>query len=281
MKPGQPSQTAMMVGASRAAAHGNTDVARFSDPTALALLSKDARLEVERFRAGAKPSSVKERLRQAYLSTASKVMAVRTVAIDDAIRAAANPQLVILGAGFDGRAWRMSELRNVVVFEVDHPDTQREKRERVGKLKPSSTDIRFVPVDFQHDSLDAALSSAGHDATHTTTWVWEGVIMYLSAPAIDATLDVIARRSVRGSRLVVLYHAKAFLLRVVGFVVRRMGEPLKSSFTPNSMRALLGRFGFRLQRDGSLHDFGVELSPTVGEFTKRTQHMRIAIADRV
>jgi methyltransferase (TIGR00027 family) len=119
-----------MVGAGRAAAHGKTDVARFSDPTALPLLPRDARKEVERFRSGATPSSAKERLRHAYLASASKVMAVRTVAIDDAIREAANPQLVILGAGFDGRAWRMSELRNVAVIEVDHPDTQREKRER-------------------------------------------------------------------------------------------------------------------------------------------------------
>jgi methyltransferase (TIGR00027 family) len=269
-----------MVGAGRAAAHGKTDVARFSDPTALPLLPKDTRQEVERFRSGTKPSSVKERLRQAYLASASKVMAVRTVAIDDAIRHAANPQLVILGAGLDGRAWRMSELRNVVVFEVDHPDTQHEKRERVGKLTPASTDIRFVSVDFRNDSLDAALSSAGHDATHTTTWVWEGVVMYLSAPEIEATLDVIARRSAPGSRLVVLYHRKAFMLRLVGFIVGRMGEPLKSSFTPNSIRVLLERFGFHVARDGSLHDFGVELSPTVGDVTRRTKHLRIAIADR-
>ena len=270
-----------MVSAGRAVAHGRTDVARFSDPTALPLLPKDAREEVERFRSGAKPSNVNERLRQAYLANASKVMAVRTVAIDDAIRQASNPQLVILGAGFDGRASRMSELRNVAVIEVDHPDTQREKRERVGKLTPAANDIRFVPVDFQHDSLDAALATAGHDVAHATTWVWEGVVMYLSQPAIESTLDVITRRSARGSRLVILYHRKAFMLRIVGFIVRRLGEPLKSSFTPDSMRALLARFGFGVVRDGSLHDFGVELSPTVGDVTKRTRHLRIAIADRV
>ena len=270
-----------MVSAGRAVAHGRTDVARFSDPTALPLLPRDTRQEVERFLSGVKPSTTAERLKQAYLANASKVMAVRTVAIDDAIRQATNPQLVILGAGLDGRAWRMSELRNVAVIEVDHPDTQREKRERVGTLKPASNDIRFAPVDFQNDSLDAALSAAGHDAAHATTWVWEGVVMYLSAPEIDSTLDVVARRSAAGSRLVILYHRKAFILRFVGFIVRRLGEPLKSSFTPGSMRALLGRFGFRVVRDGSLHDFGAELSSTVGDVTKRAQHLRIAIADRV
>ncbi len=269
-----------MVGAARAAAHGKTDIARFSDPTAFALLPKDAQKEVERFRSGAAPAGMKDRLKRAYLEQGAKVMGVRTVAIDDAVRAAANPQLVILGAGLDGRAWRMSELRHVVVFEVDHPDTQREKRERVGALTPASDDIRFVPVDFERDSLDEALTKAGHDTAHATTWIWEGVVMYLSMPDIEATLDVIARRSAPGSRLIVLYHQRAFILRIVGFVVRRLGEPLKSSFTSDAMRALLERFGFPITRDGNIHDFGLELSSTIGETTRRARHLRIAIADR-
>ena len=57
-------------------------------------------------------------------------MTVRSLAIDDAIAAAKNPQLVIQGAGLDGRAFRMPELRDKVVFEVDHPDSQRDKRAR-------------------------------------------------------------------------------------------------------------------------------------------------------
>lgn len=43
------------------------------------------------------------------------MMAVRTIVIDEAAREAASPQVVILGAGLDGRAWRMPELKDASV----------------------------------------------------------------------------------------------------------------------------------------------------------------------
>ena len=134
MKPGQASQTAVMVCMARAAAHGRTPVTRFADPTALALLPDDARARVELFRAGTAPRSGRERMERAVLEKRSAMMVARTVAIDEVVRAAGSPQLVILGAGLDGRAWRMPELRDAVVFEVDYPASQREKQARVAAL---------------------------------------------------------------------------------------------------------------------------------------------------
>ena len=78
-------------------------------------------------------------------------------------------------AGFDGRAYQMSELRDTIVFEIDHPDTQRDKRERARRLLPVAREIRHVPVDFTMDSLEDKLAAAGHDPEKPTTWVWEGV----------------------------------------------------------------------------------------------------------
>src|SRR5262249_42880093 len=119
-----------MVCVARAAAHGATPVARFADPTALVLLPDDARERVRRFHSNVEPSGVRERLERVFLERRATMMVVRTVAIDDAVRAVSAPQFVILGAGLDGRAWRMPELRDAVVFEVDHPDSQRDKRMR-------------------------------------------------------------------------------------------------------------------------------------------------------
>src|SRR5207245_167359 len=133
----------------------------------------------------------------------AQMMAVRTVAIDEEVRAAAAPQVVILGAGFDGRAWRMPELAGTVVFEVDHPDTQRDKVARAAALPRLAREIRFVPVDFTRESLEEKLAAAGHDPARPTTWLWEGVVMYLTRPEIQATLAVVARRSTPGSRLVI------------------------------------------------------------------------------
>ena len=233
-----------MVCMGRAAAHGVTPVAQFADPTALVLLPDDARARVERFRAGAKPKTVPERLERFFLDKRSKMMVARTVAIDEAVRAVRSPQLVILGAGLDGRAWRMPELRDVTVFEVDHPDSQRDKRTRAASLPQVARDVRFVPVDFARDDLDAALAGTGHDSARATTWIWEGVVMYLALAEVEATLGVIARRSAAGSRLIVAYHSPALILRLVAFLVARVGEPLRSAFTAHAMRTLLATHGF-------------------------------------
>lgn len=265
----------------RAAAHGATTVTRFSDPTAMALLPDEARARVERLRAGVAPKGLGEHVLRAYLEKQANVMVARTVAIDDAVREAASPELVILGAGLDGRAWRMPELRDVVVFEVDHPDSQRDKRARAGALTPRARDIRFVPVDFARDALDDALAKAGHDPARPTTWIWEGVVMYLTPADVEATLAVIARRSAAGSRLVILYHSPAFMRCVVGLAVRRLGEPLRSSFTADAMRALLARHGFRVIADEALPRIGAALSEDVGRATARVKHLRIVTAERV
>ena len=111
MKKGQASQTAVLVCEGRAVAHREHKVKGFSDPTALALLPDEARARLERSWTGPLLKRLRARVEGAKVLGRSAFMAVRTVEIDDAIRAAAAPQLVILGAGLDGRAWRMGELR--------------------------------------------------------------------------------------------------------------------------------------------------------------------------
>ena len=280
MKQGKESRTAVYVAMGRALAHGTTSATRFTDPTALALLPEDARRQVERARAGTPPSGLRERLARAVLRRRSKGMVARTIAIDDAVRGASSSQLVILGAGLDGRAFRMPELRDVVVFEVDHPDSQRTKRARAAALEPASRDLRFLPVDFARDSLDDALAGAGHDPTRPTTWIWEGVVMYLTVEEIEATLAVVERRSAPSSRLIVAYHSPALLLRVVGPLVRWVGEPLKSTQQPEAMRALLAKHGFAVVSDESLPTLAERLPEDIARAARITKHFRIVTADK-
>ncbi len=263
----------------RAVAHGRTAVASFSDPTAYALLPPERQRWVDDFRAGARPTQVRERIRNAYLSRQSQVMVVRTVTIDDAVREKGAPQLVILGAGLDGRAYRMGELAETVVFEIDHPDSQRDKRSRVGALAARAKEVRFVSVDFTRDSLAEAIERAGHDPARPTTWLWEGVIMYLTLEEIEATLRVVAGRSAPGSRLIGVYHAPAIVLRLMGFLVARLGEPFKSRFPPSEMRALLARHGLDVMRDGSVAELATPLGASVHGAAPAT-HLRIFVADK-
>ena len=275
MKAGRASRTAVLVCMGRAAAHGTDG---FSDPTALALLPDQARARVERFRAGEAPRGLRGRMMHAYLARQSLTMLARTVAIDQAIAAAAAPQVVILGAGLDGRAWRLGALTDAAVFEVDHPDSQKDKRARVAALAPAARDIRFVAVDFTRDDLDRALADAGHDPARPTTWVWEGVVMYLERADIEATLRVVARRSAPGSALAVLYHAPALLLHVVRPVVRRLGEPLRSTFTPAAMGAMLAAHGFAVESDRSIREIGAGMTAEVARATRIASHLRLVVA---
>jgi methyltransferase (TIGR00027 family) len=280
VKPGQASRTAVMVATGRAIAHGAAWASGFSDPTAYALLPDDARAPVEAIRSGHVPKGVRSRVVQAFRERQAKVTAARTIAIDQAVREAAAPQVVILGAGLDGRAWRMPELRDVSVFEVDHPDSQRDKRARVAALASVARDVRFVPVDFSRDDLERALAGAGHDATRPTTWIWEGVVMYLTPAEVEATLAIVARQSAPGSRLIVLYHGPFFMRIVVGLITRSLGEPLRSKFTPVEMRDLLARYGFSVTHDDDLAALGATVSAVVAEATRVAKMLRLVVADR-
>ena len=276
MTPGRASQTAVMVCMARAVAHGIS----LNDPTALALLPEAERARVERFRAGERARGFRARMYEVQLVGRAHMMTARTLAIDESIRTAAAPQVVILGAGLDGRAWRMAELRDAIVFEVDHPDTQRDKRARTAHLAPTAREVRFTAVDFTRDSLDDALAGAGHDATRPTTWVWEGVVMYLRQAEIEASLAVIDRRSAPGSRIVIAYHRPSPILWIVKPIVRRLGEPIHSVFTPDAMHALIAQYRFEVVRDEDVRAIGARLSPEIAKATRMLRHMGIVTADR-
>jgi methyltransferase (TIGR00027 family) len=128
------SRTAVLVCQARAVAAGRLAVGRFADPVAIRMLRPDERAEVELAR-GPVPRGWSERVTYEFLTATAEVLASRTVAIDDAVRRRGHAQLVILGAGLDGRAWRMPELAGASVFEVDQPASQQDKKERITGLQ--------------------------------------------------------------------------------------------------------------------------------------------------
>jgi methyltransferase (TIGR00027 family) len=108
--------------------------------------------------------------------------------------AAGLDRIVILGAGYDTRAYRMREsLDGVEVVEVDHPATQREKRARIAKaLGSEPAGVSFVAVDFTHQNLLERLAEHGHDLSLRTLFVLSGVSMYLPEAADFELFDQVA-----------------------------------------------------------------------------------------
>jgi len=174
----------------------------------------------------------------------------------------------------------MRELVTSRVFEVDHPDSQQLKLQRVGSLVLQAREVRFVPVDFRSGDLAQALEAAGHDPSVPTAWLWEGVVMYLRRSEIEAILRIVKDRSAPGSRLIVVYHQPALMLLLLALMVRRLGEPIRTVLTPRQMRSLLERYGFSTWWDRDLPALGSELSAEIGRATRLMRHLRIVTADR-
>lgn len=107
-------------------------------------------------------------------------------------------QFVILGAGFDTRAYRRPIDTTVRLFEVDAARTQAVKRETLKKAGIDSSSVTFVPADFEKDDWLACLVAAGFDPDEPALFLWEGVTMYLDREAIEGTLRKIASTA-RGS----------------------------------------------------------------------------------
>ncbi|MBX3274739.1 MAG: SAM-dependent methyltransferase [Sandaracinaceae bacterium] len=191
-------------------------------------------------------------------------LALRTAAIDAALRAACArdvPQVVLLGAGLDARAFRVPELAGRRVLEVDHPATQRFKRRRVEGLTPFASELRFVSVDFTREDLGVRLAEEGHDTTRATFWIWEGVVPYLPEEVTRATLATLAARSAAGSGLAVTYGTRddaLWLARLgapVHLAFRALGEPLHGLTTVERMQGLLAATGWHVEHDSGPADW--------------------------
>jgi methyltransferase (TIGR00027 family) len=216
-------------------------------------------------------------------------MQVRTRVIDDALRdfvAGGGHQVIVLGAGYDTRALRMPELAGARVLEVDHPATQTHKRavlERLGVESPA----HYLTWDFEErpvDDLPEALVEAGHDPARPTFTVWEGVTMYLTEPAIDASLRAIGSWSAPGSQLAMTYFAKTLIhqpslaTRAIQAVVSRFGEPWRWSWNPDELPAYLEERGLELVDDIALSDAARALLPAELAAYVASPDRRIALA---
>jgi methyltransferase (TIGR00027 family) len=168
-------------------------------------------------------------------------------------------QLVILGAGFDSRAYRFEDLLGgVAIYEVDHPVTGRLKRERLqrifGRVPPH---VRFVQIDFAEQDLATVMDAHGYDREAATLFVWSGVAPYLPEEAVDAVLAFVAANGSAQSSIVFDYifqevldgdhsyfGASELLARVA-----KGGEPLISGIPAGTSREWLGERGLVLESE--------------------------------
>ena len=198
-------------------------------------------------------------------------------------------QVVLLGAGYDSRAYRLPALAGAGVFEVDHPATQATKQRllRAQVRTDRRAHVHFVPVDLAVDDLAGALRAAGFEALERTVVVWEGVTNYLTERAVDTTVRQLAAITGSGSRLVFTYVDRAALDGTGGFrgvdewhaAVRRQGEPWTFGFDPGELPGYLAERGLRLFLDLSTRDAADRYLLPLGRREPAAPFYRVAAAE--
>ncbi len=158
---------------------------------------------------------------------------------DDFVKASVDnglEQLVILGAGYDTRAYRIEGLEGIKVFEVDHPATQSLKIEKIEKIFGRLPEhVVYVPVDFESEDLGQKLLEKGYCVSQKTLFVMEGLVMYIPPVSVDETLSFIAKNSGRGSRIIFDYYPRSVVdgtsnleaAKNIRNYLIQLGEPLQ------------------------------------------------------
>lgn len=188
----------------------------------------------------------------------------RTMYIDSLLRKQLNDgvkQIVLLGAGYDSRAYRFgSSASNVRFFEVDLPELQQDKKDKVTKLLGSlPRNVTYVPIDFNIQRLGDALSATEYDNTVRSFFNWEGVSYYLTADGVDTTLSSVSQTSPPGSTIVFDYMPQSMIQGTLDYYGAResraymdqLGESFKFGIEDGGIVRFLSQRGFSV-----LSDFG-------------------------
>ena len=145
----------------------------------------------------------------------SRYIGVRSRFYDDFIRAAVQGgagQVVLIAAGLDTRAFRLSWPAGVTVYELDQPRVLDFKnldfKNDVLQSRNAQPRCRRVTVGVDlRENWSAALVAAGFTAAVPTVWVAEGLLCYLPAAAEADLLRRIHQCSAPGSSLVLDHFA--------------------------------------------------------------------------
>lgn len=161
-------------------------------------------------------------------------------------------QVVLLGAGLDTFALRHPDLVRTLRFvEVDHPDSQAFKHERMAACALSAQDVQYVPVDFDVQDLTSELLAAGVPPDEPTFFAWLGVTQYITKSASNGTFSFIASHPGNSEVVFDVVRDDAALpedeLEIQRFArasAEERGEPWISYFDPEALTTELRDLGF-------------------------------------
>ena len=288
LESGKPSKTAEFMALFRALESTYPRERRlFEDPLAVRFLSPALKAVVYASKIAPAQKGV-VRLLDTVWSGARASGITRTRLIDDFLRrgtAGEIKQVVILGAGYDSRAYRIADLKSLRVFEVDHPSTLKLKKEKIRKSGIDHSHVAYAEIDFNTQALDHVLSTAGFRPDLPTFFIWEGVTNYLTEAAVRQTLACIGSLA-QGTLLAFTYvHRDAIDLpgehvkTGVSKLLNRQGEPWTFGIRPEALPALLQDCHLALLEDIGSIDYRRRYLFSEGRHLDGYEFYRVALAE--
>ncbi len=265
---------------------GPPDTRLFDDPYAVRFLRPSLRVIVRFSRTRLGRVLVQTAIDRIWPGARASGVA-RTRFIDDALVAASREgkveQVVLLGAGFDCRANRLSFSPALKYLEIDRPDTQKVKRERLIDVRESG--VCYLPCDFETESLSGVLEKEGFRPERPTFFLWEGVTNYLNPDAVDDVLQCVTS-SAPGSVLLFTYVDRLVLedpdrfagSRRLRSTLRRAGESWTFGLDPSELANFLESRGLHLVCDTGSVDYRARYIGARGAHLRGYEFYRAAVA---
>lgn len=163
-------------------------------------------------------------------------------------------QYVICGAGMDTFAFRNDDP-DIRIFELDHPDTGRYKRERIKELEWNIPEnLTFVSMDFSKDDMITELTGAGFDPSVPSFFSILGVSYYLVLPVFEQTIQKISRLCKAAGKIVFDYPDETTLklrsserVHTLADITERLGEKMLHGYSYKEIFTALEKYGFEIE----------------------------------
>jgi len=220
----------------------------------------------------------------------------RTRFIDDQVKksvAIGAEQYVILGAGYDMRAYRLELPSPLKIFEVDQPEVQAIKRSKLPKELPNSENVTYVSIDFNQQSLTEQLLAAGFDQSKCTVFTLEGVSQYITKDAVTSTIKELAALTQNTSSTFFISYVDELLdkdpencfgngypkaakrAELIKGLAAKAGEPWISFYSAEEIESLLSESGFMVKENKSLEDLNSIYFTPVGRTIPDDQLLKL------
>jgi methyltransferase (TIGR00027 family) len=214
---------------------------------------------------------------------------IRTRFFDDAIERIldefAVDQLVILAAGMDTRAFRLSLPPSLALFELDRPEMLDLKAARLAQVNALPRCRRIpLPADLTGDWPEI-LQKGGFDRQRPSAWLMEGLTAYLTDNEVHHLLDTLDELAIAGSWLLTDVIGHSFLTSPQMADLRTMlsahGSPFR--FGTDDPESLMRMHGWQPQvsrYDETGADFGRWTLPANHHEDPSPPHGHLIIAHR-